>query len=197
VVLGDNFFYGQGLGQSLASVSSDHGATIFVAYVDDPSQFGVVEFNDDLVPVRIQEKPTNPASHWAIPGLYFFDVDLYDALRSVTPSARGELEIDQVIQWYLDEGRLTVQPLPRGVMWSDMGTPDALLDTSTFVRLVEQRHGLLVGSLEEVAWRNGWINREAFDCASRQLAATQYGRLLTRLLEDDLALVDRDSHAAL
>ena len=185
LVLGDNLFFGHGLPDLLQDVGRDPGgATIFGYYVRDPERYGVVEFDDRGVAVGIEEKPAEPKSHYAVPGLYFYDSDVVEIARSIRPSARGELEITDVNRVYLDRGRLNVRLLGRGVAWLDTGTPQSLLDASHFISAVEQRQGLMVGSIEEVAYRMGFIDAAGLREAAAPFARNDYGRYLLQIADE-------------
>ena len=185
VILGDNFFHGQGLGRHLADVANRPGAHAFACQVRRPEEFGVVEFDAAGAPSRIIEKPREPKSRWAVPGLYFFDTQLAELARSVQPSERGELEIADLLQAYLNRNNLTIEKLPRGVVWADMGTPESLLEVGSHVRLLEHRQGNLISSPEEIAWLNGWISDSTLYEAAERARHTEYGLALRRLLSGD------------
>lgn len=191
LVLGDNIFYGQGLRQiAEAAAATTEGATIFAYQVKDPRQFGVVEFDAQGNVLSIEEKPDHPRSHFAATGLYFFDSAVVAAARAVTPSARGELEITSVLQSYLDRGALKVSLLGRGFAWLDTGTHGDLLAASHFVETVQNRQGAMIACLEEIGWRNGWLDITALAQTGRTLAKTGYGQYLLDLAGDQ-------SHAAI
>ncbi|MEP7334112.1 MAG: glucose-1-phosphate thymidylyltransferase RfbA, partial [Terracoccus sp.] len=158
LVLGDNIFFGPGLGNRLRDNTAVVGGSIFAFRVSDPSAYGVVEFDDDGVVLSIEEKPAHPKSNYAVPGLYFYDNDVIDIARNLTPSGRGELEITAVNDEYLRRGALTVSVLPRGTAWFDTGTFTGLMEASQYVHVVEARQGQKIGCVEEVAWRNGWLD---------------------------------------
>ncbi|HEU0192193.1 MAG TPA: glucose-1-phosphate thymidylyltransferase RfbA [Mycobacterium sp.] len=183
LVLGDNIFYGPGLGTNLSQFGSVSGAVIFAYRVADPSAYGVIEFAADGTAVSLEEKPAKPKSHYAIPGLYFYDNDVVEIARGLTPSARGEYEITEINQTYLDQGRLTVEVLARGTAWLDTGTFDSLLDASDYVRTIERRQGLKIGVPEEVAWRMGFIDDGQLAERAATLLKSGYGGYLLGLLE--------------
>ena len=185
LVLGDNLFFGHGLSELLQQVGRDPGgATIFGYYVRDPERYGVVEFDAEGRAVGIEEKPARPRSHYAVPGLYFYDNDVVEIARGIRPSARGELEITDVNRTYLERGRLNVRRIGRGVAWLDTGTPQSLLEASHFISVVEQRQGLMVGSIEEVAFRMGYIDAEGLRRAAAPFAKNDYGRYLLQIADE-------------
>ncbi|GED96592.1 glucose-1-phosphate thymidylyltransferase RfbA [Gordonia crocea] len=183
LVLGDNIFYGPGLGSRLAAHRDLVGGAIFAYWVADPGAYGVVEFDDSGTAVSLEEKPARPRSNFAVPGLYFYDNDVIEIARSLQPSARGEYEITDVNQHYLQRGALQVTVLPRGTAWLDTGTFDSLLDAGNFVRTVEQRQGLKIAVPEEIAWRQGWLTDEEVRHRAVGLAKSGYGDYLLDLLE--------------
>jgi glucose-1-phosphate thymidylyltransferase len=183
LVLGDNIFYGPGVGTSLNRFRNIQGAAIFAYRVADPSAYGVIEFAADGTALSLEEKPARPKSNYAVPGLYFYDNDVIEIARGLRPSPRGELEITEVNQTYLDRGRLVVEVLPRGSAWLDTGTFDSLLDASDFVRTIEYRQGLKVSCPEEVAWRMGFIDDEQLARCGAELVKSGYGGYLLRLLD--------------
>lgn len=183
LVLGDNIFYGAGLGTQLRRFHDVDGGAIFAYWVADPSAYGVVDFDTSGQAIAIQEKPDNPRSHFAVPGLYFYDSDVVGIARGLTPSARGELEITDINRAYLAQGKLAVEVLPRGTAWLDTGTVDNLMAAGDFVRTIEQRQGLKIGCPEEVAWRMGFIDDEALRRRAEDLASSGYGHYLLQLLE--------------
>ena len=182
LVLGDNIFHGTGLGTRLADCVDVEGAHIFGYHVAEPRAYGVVEVSDDGRVLSIEEKPANPRSNYAVPGLYFYDNDVVAIAKGLTPSARGELEITSVHQEYLAQGRLAVTLLPRGTAWLDTGTFGTLVQAAEFVRVVEERQGQKVGCPEEVAWRNGWISDEELSRHADELSKSGYGDYLRNLL---------------
>jgi len=183
LVLGDNIFYGPGLGTSLRCHQSVSGAVIFAYWMADPSAYGVVEFNADGTAVSVVEKPAAPKSHYAIPGLYFYDNDVVEIARGLRPSGRGEYEITDINRTYLDQGRLRVETLARGTAWLDTGTFDSLLDAGDYVRTIERRQGLKIGIPEEVAWRMGFIDDAQLAVRADALRKSGYGDYLAGLLE--------------
>jgi glucose-1-phosphate thymidylyltransferase len=183
LVLGDNIFYGPGLGNQLSRFHDIDGAAIFAYWVADPSSYGVVEFDADGKALSIEEKPQHPKSNFAVPGLYFYDNDVVEIARSLTPSARGELEISDVNSRYLAAGRLQVEVLPRGTAWLDTGTFDTLTDASEYVRTVERRQGLKIGAPEEAAWHQGFLTDDELRERATTLLKSGYGRYLLEALE--------------
>jgi glucose-1-phosphate thymidylyltransferase len=183
LVLGDNIFYGPGLGTSLRRFQSISGGAVFAYWVANPSAYGVVEFDAHGMAVSLEEKPETPKSHYAVPGLYFYDNDVVEIAKDLKKSARGEYEITEVNQIYLNRGRLAVEVLARGTAWLDTGTFDSLLDAADFVRTLELRQGLKVSIPEEVAWRLGWIDDETLQRRGHALAKSGYGGYLLDLLE--------------
>jgi glucose-1-phosphate thymidylyltransferase len=185
LVLGDNIFYGDGLGEKLRdAVARDEGATIFAYQVTDPERYGVVAFDDEGRPVRVVEKPREPISHWAVTGLYVYDHRVADIAASVQPSARGEYEITSINEAYLQLGALDVVRLGRGNAWLDTGTTDSLLEASEFVRTIEHRQGLKIACLEEIAYRNGWIDRAQLEGLAA-LYRNSYGEYLLRVASSE------------
>jgi glucose-1-phosphate thymidylyltransferase len=184
LVLGDNLFFGPGLGTRLRDNVDVIGGHIFAYRVSEPSAYGVVEFDGDGTVLSIEEKPARPRSTWAVPGLYFYDNDVVDIARQLKPSERGELEITAVNEAYLQRGALTVTPLPRGTAWLDTGTFEGLMDASQFVHVIEVRQGQKIGCIEEVAWRNGWIGDAELEALAGELAKSGYGAYLHRLLAE-------------
>ena len=183
LVLGDNIFYGPGLGSQLKGFDGLEGGAIFAYRVADPSAYGVVEFDSAGNAVSLEEKPARPKSRYAVPGLYFYDNDVVDIAAGLRPSARGEYEITDVNAEYLRRGKLRVTVLPRGTAWLDTGTFDGLLDAGTFVRTVEQRQGLKIAVPEEIAWRLGYLDDERLRAAAVTLVKSGYGSYLLDLLE--------------
>jgi glucose-1-phosphate thymidylyltransferase len=183
LVLGDNLFHGPGLGLQLSRLSEIVGGTIFAYRVADPSAYGVVEFDDQGRAVSLEEKPKAPRSEYAVPGLYFYDNEVVDIAASLTPSDRGEYEITDVNRAYLDQGKLSVEVLPRGTAWLDTGTFDSLLDAGNYVRTIEERQGLKVGVPEEAAWRRGFICDDELRERGELLFKSGYGAYLLGLLD--------------
>ncbi|GAB3247426.1 glucose-1-phosphate thymidylyltransferase RfbA [Alteromonas gracilis] len=183
LVLGDNLFYGPGLGSRLTRFDDLEGAAVFGYQVANPEEYGVVEFDADGRAISLEEKPTHPRSAYAVPGLYFYDDSVVDRARALRPSARGELEITDLNRGYLEDGLLRVEVLPRGTAWLDTGTFDSLNDASNFVRTIEGRQGLKVGVPEEVAWRQGWLSDDDLLARAQPLLSSGYGRYLVSLVE--------------
>ena len=183
LVLGDNIFHGVGLGSNLRSHTDIDGAMIFAYHVSNPRAYGVVEFDDSFTALSIEEKPENPKSNYAVPGLYFYDNSVVEVAKSISPSARGELEISTVNESYLAQGKLQVQVLDRGTAWLDTGTFESMVQATEFVRVVEDRQGYKIGCIEEIAWRAGWIDDASLAAIAAPLVKSGYGRYLTQLLE--------------
>jgi glucose-1-phosphate thymidylyltransferase len=183
LALGDNIFYGPGLGTNLRRHQKLSGGAIFAYWVANPSAYGVVDFGSDGIALSIEEKPATPKSNYAVPGLYFYDNDVIEIARGLKPSARGEYEITDINRTYLDQGRLAVEVLARGTAWLDTGTFDSLADAGDYVRTLERRQGLKVSVPEEVAWRIGFINDEQLAQRAESLMKSGYGPYLLQLLE--------------
>lgn len=184
LVLGDNIFYGQSFTQTLKQAAAKtHGATVFGYQVKDPERFGVVEFDENFNALSIEEKPQQPKSDWAVTGLYFYDRRVVEFAKQIKPSARGELEISDLNQMYLEDGSLSVQLLGRGFAWLDTGTHESLHEAASFVQTVQNIQDLQIACLEEIAWRNGWLSDEKLEELARPMAKNQYGQYLLRLLK--------------
>ncbi|HHK5983816.1 glucose-1-phosphate thymidylyltransferase RfbA [Neisseria sp. P0004.S004] len=184
LVLGDNIFYGQSFTQTLKQAAAKtHGATVFGYQVKDPERFGVVEFDENFNALSIEEKPQQPKSDWAVTGLYFYDQRVIEFAKQIKPSARGELEISDLNQMYLEDGSLSVQLLGRGFAWLDTGTHESLHEAASFVQTVQNIQDLQIACLEEIAWRNGWLSDEKLEELARPMAKNQYGQYLLRLLK--------------
>ena len=183
LVLGDNIFYGHGFTGMLKEASSkEKGATIFGYYVNNPKDFGVVEFDKNGRAISLEEKPENPKSNYAIPGLYFYDNTVVEKAKQVKPSKRGELEITTLNEMYLKENNLNVVSLGRGMAWLDTGTHDALLEASNFVKTIQSRQGVMVACPEEIAYRNGWIDKDKIRELAKPLLKSEYGKYLLNLI---------------
>ena len=183
LILGDNLFYGPGLGRSLGSLLNVSGGHVFAYEVANPSEYGVVEFDSVGRVLSIEEKPASPKSHFAVPGLYFYDSSVVDVAKTIKPSARGELEITAVNEHYRASGNLTVTVLERGTAWLDTGTFRTLQDAGEFVRVIEDRTGTKVGCLEEISWRHGWIDDQQLEALGAELQKSGYGDYLFNLLK--------------
>lgn len=184
LVLGDNIFYGQSFTQTLKQAAAKtHGATVFGYQVKDPERFGVVEFDENFNALSIEEKPQQPKSDWAVTGLYFYDQRVVEFAKQIKPSARGELEISDLNQMYLEDGSLSVQLLGRGFAWLDTGTHESLHEAASFVQTVQNIQDLQIACLEEIAWRNAWLSDEKLEELARPMAKNQYGQYLLRLLK--------------
>ena len=182
LVLGDNIFYGSGLGTALKSNQNVSGAHIFAYHVGNPKEYGVVEFDQNNKVISIEEKPQNPKSNFAVPGLYFYDNSVIDVAKSIKPSARGELEISSVNEHYLNQSKLSVTVLDRGTAWLDTGTVDSLMAASEFVQVVEKRQGWKIGCIEEIAWREGLIDSDQLLKLAEPLKKSGYGSYLASLI---------------
>ena len=181
LILGDNIFHGVGLGQQLETMESNDGATIFAYKVSDPEHYGVVEFSPEGTVLSIEEKPKDPKSQYAVPGLYFYDNQVVEIAKGIKPSARGELEITAINDHYLRKGKLTTKILQRGTTWLDTGTIQALHAASSYVQIIEERQGSKISCLEEIAWRNGWITQLELASLSETFAGNPYGDYLRSL----------------
>ena len=187
LILGDNIFYGHELTKSLRNANKkEHGATVFGYHVSNPSSYGVVEFNDEKVVISIEEKPQDPKSNYAVPGLYFFDTNVVSYAKNVRPSKRGELEITDIIEQYLQQNTLTVEIMGRGTAWLDTGTLDDLLEAALFIRTIEKRQGLKISCPEEIAFQMNYITADQLKTLAQPLVKSGYGRYLLSLLDDDL-----------
>lgn len=186
LILGDNIFHGSGFATMLrqAALQANEMATVFGYRVSDPERYGVAEFDSEGRCISIEEKPKHPKSNYAVTGLYFYPNEVVEIAKSIKPSARGELEITSVNQEFLNRGKLKVQTLARGFAWLDTGTHDSLSEASTFIEVIEKRQGLKVGCLEEIAFRNGWIDRETLLRSAKIMSSNQYGRYLAYLAEN-------------
>jgi glucose-1-phosphate thymidylyltransferase len=185
LILGDNIFYGHGLTDVLTTaVSRRSGATVFAYHVKDPERYGVVEFDQDGCAISLEEKPIKPRSNWAVTGLYFYDEQAADYAARLAPSSRGELEITDLNRMYHEAGNLKVERLGRGFAWLDTGTPSSLLEAAQYVRAIELRQGQSVACLEEIAFRQSWIDKEAFFASANKLSKSVYGTYLMSLVDD-------------
>ena len=183
LILGDNIFYGSGLWKMVQGYNDPEGGVVFAYQVHDPERYGVVEFDEKLNALSIEEKPKNPKSNFAVPGLYFYDNTVVDVAKNIKPSARGEYEITDVNRWYLEQGKLKVGILDRGTAWLDTGTFESLLQAAQFVAVIEQRQGLKIGCIEEVAYRMGFISAADLQLLAQPLLKSGYGQYLLTLLE--------------
>ncbi|HBV76734.1 MULTISPECIES: glucose-1-phosphate thymidylyltransferase RfbA [Vibrio] len=187
LVLGDNIFWGQSLSPKLKhaveNAESGHGATVFGYQVKDPERFGVVEFDEQHRAISIEEKPTNPKSHYAVTGLYFYDSRVVELAKQVKPSERGELEITTLNEMYLKQGKLNVEMLGRGYAWLDTGTHESLLEAAQFVETIEKRQGYKIACLEEIAFNQGWLSRASLEERAKLMAKNSYGQYLSELLK--------------
>ena len=182
LVLGDNIFYGSGLHKTLQANTNPDGGVVFAYHVNDPERYGVVEFDANQKAISIEEKPTHPKSNYAVPGLYFYDNEVVEIAKNIKPSVRGELEITDVNNEYLKRGQLQVAILNRGTAWLDTGTHQSLLQAAQFVEVIEERQGLKIGCIEEIAYRNGFIGKEKLLEAAAKLGKSGYGAYLRRLV---------------
>ncbi len=186
MVLGDNIFYGHDLVNQLLLANQSNSPTIFAYRVQDPERYGVVEFDKNLQPISIEEKPVNPQSHYAVTGLYYFDNDVTEIAAKLKPSHRGELEIVDLIRHYMSMGNLDIQLMGRGYAWFDTGTHDSLLDAASFIATLQKRQGLIVACPEEIAYKHGWISKEQLIQLASPLMKTSYGQYLEKMLTESL-----------
>lgn len=182
LILGDNIFYGSGLAELLQANTNPDGGIVYAYHVNDPERYGVVEFDKEGHAISIEEKPQNPKSNYVIPGIYFYDNKVVEIAKGIKPSKRGELEISDINQAYLDDGKLNVSILDKGIAWLDTGTFHSLMQASHFVQLIEERQGLKIGAIEEVAYRMGYISTKQFKNLIEPLLKSGYGRALTSIL---------------
>jgi glucose-1-phosphate thymidylyltransferase len=183
LVLGDNIFFSAGLSQLLQDNNNPDGGVVFAYHVSDPERYGVVEFDEKMNALSIEEKPTNPKSNYAVPGLYFYDNDVVEIAKNIKPSPRGEYEITDVNRVYLERKKLKVGVLKRGTAWLDTGTFASLMQAGQFVQVLEERQGLKVGCIEEIAYKNGWINKEQLRSEAQKLLKSGYGQYLMNLIK--------------
>lgn len=183
LILGDNIFYGEGLARSLQECNDPDGGIVFAYHVSDPERYGVVEFDQDFKALSIEEKPENPKSNYAIPGLYYYDNDVVDIAKNLEPSVRGEYEITDVNKVYLERGKLNVQMMNRGTAWLDTGTFASLMDANQFVEVIEKRQGLKIGCIEEVAYRMNYIDAAQLEQIAQPLVKSGYGKYLLNLIK--------------
>ena len=192
MILGDNIFYGHGFGSVLLETASlVDGACVFGYYVTDPERYGVVEFDSELSVISIEEKPAIPKSNYAVTGLYFYGNDVIQKAKGLKPSARGELEITDLNRLYLEEGRLDVKLLGRGMAWLDTGTHDSLLQASNFIATLEQRQGLKASCIEEIAYKRGFIDRQQLLSLAKSLGKSQYGEYLRRIASEEIRIIEK------
>lgn len=184
LVLGDNIFYGLGMGTRMRKHSNPDGGTVFAYHVSNPRAYGVVEFDENMKAISIEEKPENPKSNYAVPGLYFYDNNVVEIAKNLEPGPRGEYEITDVNRTYLEAGKLNVEVLPRGTAWLDTGTFDSMADAASYVRTIQARQGLSIGCPEEVAWRMGYLNDDELRERAELLVKSGYGQYLLNLLND-------------
>jgi glucose-1-phosphate thymidylyltransferase len=192
LILGDNIFFGHGLPNILRQAAKlKHGALIFAYPVRDPQRYGVVEFDEQGRALSIEEKPKQPRSHYAVPGLYFYDRTVVNVARKLKPSTRGELEITDLNQVYLEQGQLQVEVMGRGVAWLDAGTHEALLQAANFVQTVEERQGMMISCPEEIAYRMGYIGKDELYGLARAMDNNEYGKYLLRFVDEDIPFHQR------
>ncbi|HMH32121.1 MAG TPA: glucose-1-phosphate thymidylyltransferase RfbA [Puia sp.] len=184
LVLGDNIFYGSGLGEQLEKNTNPQGGIVYAYHVSDPERYGVVEFDQQMTAVSIEEKPGKPKSNYAVPGLYFYDNEVVNIAKNLKPSARGEYEITDVNKEYLKRGKLKVSILDRGTAWLDTGTFDSLMQASQFVQVIEQRQGIKIACIEEIAWRKGFISSEQVIAIAQPLLKSGYGQYLINMINN-------------
>ncbi len=183
LILGDNIFFSSGLSQLLKDNNNPDGGVVFAYHVSDPERYGVVEFDENMNAKSIEEKPKQPKSNYAVPGLYFYDNSVVEVAKNIKPSPRGELEITDVNKVYLEKGKLKVGVLQRGTAWLDTGTFASLMQAGQFVQVIEERQGLKIGCIEEIAYKNGWINREELEREANKLLKSGYGQYLLNLIK--------------
>ena len=183
LILGDNIFHGEGLGDQLKKCGQPEGGIVFAYQVADPDRYGVVEFDKNFKALSIEEKPKHPKSNYAVPGLYFYDNSVIEVAKNLAPSPRGEYEITDVNKWYLERGKLQVKVLGRGTAWLDTGTHESLLQAGQFIQVIEERQGLKIGCIEEVAWEQGFIDDEGLEKLGHKYIKSGYGEYLLRLLK--------------
>jgi len=188
LILGDNIFYGRGLPQLMQENNEPEGGVVFAYHVNDPERYGVVEFNSELKAISIEEKPEHPKSNFAVPGLYFYDNSVLEVARNIKPSARGEYEITDVNRYYLELGKLKVGVLSRGVAWLDTGTFSSLLQAAQFVEVIENRQGLKIGCIEEVAYRMNFIDKNQLEIIAQPLVKSGYGQYLLNMINDPFVI---------
>src|SRR6476620_7712489 len=184
LVLGDNIFYGVGLGEQLEKNTRPNGGIIYAYHVSDPERYGVVEFDDNMKAISIEEKPKQPRSNYAVPGLYFYNNDVVKIAKELKPSPRGEYEITDVNKVYLNQGNLKVSVLDRGTAWLDTGTFDSLMQASLFVQVIEQRQGIKIACIEEIAYRKGFINKKQLEEMAQPLLKSGYGEYLMKIVNE-------------
>ena len=185
LVLGDNIFYGTGLGKTLEDNTDPEGGIVYAYHVSDPERYGVVEFDKEMKAISIEEKPLQPKSHFAVPGLYFYDNEVVSIAQNLQPSPRGEYEITDVNKAYLTAGRLKVSIMDRGTAWLDTGTFDSLMQASHFVQVIEQRQGIKVACIEEIAYRKGFIGKEQVAAMAKPLLKSGYGQYLMNIIQEE------------